>query len=85
MDDILTELFYLTEEAEEEAILPPHPKGYEAINDIEEKLLNRLTAEDKELFIAFSDHMGLILADQKCQAFRKGVKMGVRLSKELGY
>ena len=85
MDDILTELFYLTEEAEEEVILPPHPKGYETINDIEEKLLNRLTAEDKELFIVFSDRMGLILADQKCQAFRKGVKLGVRLSKELGY
>ena len=84
MEDILTELFYIAEE-EQGAILPPHPKGYETINDIEEKLLNRLTAEDKELFIAFSNHMSLILADNNCQAFKKGVKMGVRLSKELGY
>ena len=79
MEKSIETLFYQTEEAEKNPSPLRIPKSYDAINEIEELLLSSLDGENKKLFIQFSNMYGELLAQEKLDAFERGVRVGREL------
>ena len=76
MEESIEKLFYQTEEAEKKSSPLRIPKSYDAINEIEEQILSSLDGENKKRFIQFSNMYSELLAQEKLDAFERGVRVG---------
>ena len=76
MEKSIEKLFYQIEEAEKKSSPLRETKSYDAINEIEELLLSSLDGENKKRFIQFSNMYGELLAQEKLDAFERGVRVG---------
>ena len=82
MANFIEELFY--------GNLEPQMRGYTGeshiikvsvnINELEEKLTERLQGEDKDLFLDFCNAYGELMGDAEVESFTVGFRMGARFA-----
>ena len=82
MANFIEELFY--------GNLEPQMRGYTSeshivkvsgnINELEEKLTERLQGENKDLFLDFCNAYGELMGDAEVESFTVGFRMGARFA-----
>ena len=78
--NIIEELFYGNVDPQASGYRPRSPakKASVSLNDLEEKLTERLSGEDKDLFLRFCDAYAEFMGESELEPFTTGFRLGAR-------
>ena len=78
--NIIEELFYGNVDPQARGYRPKSPvkKASDSLNDLEEKLTERLSGEDKDLFLRFCDAYAEFMGESELETFTTGFRLGAR-------
>ena len=83
MKDILKELYYMETAASEEALSDRQNKEYEKERLLYNAFFDTLSAEQKELYLAYEELHGILQTEEKESLYKRAFSSGFALAQEL--